>query len=169
MFHRYLSKMYDIPTHIYAIAIVVAVLLWAFLGKRYDNKPGWIVVNRVVACLSVVAVIVITLLVRPVQDTGVYLNPTYVLKLAQEFHDVYNQMMLNVVLFLPLGLSVPFALKWRHSAIFAILASLGFSLIIELLQYNLSRGYFEVSDLILNTSGALIGVCAFWLSRKLKI
>lgn len=163
MFHRYLSKMYDIPTYVYAIGILALVLIWAYLGERFRNNRTWIIVNGVAMCISFAAIFVITILVRTVQKTGIYLDPLYAFKLAQEFPDVYNQMMLNIVLFLPLGLTMPFVFKVRFPAILTIVISLLYSCVIECLQYYLSRGYFEVGDLILNTTGALLGIFAHWI------
>ena len=79
-----------------------------------------------------------------------------------------REVLLNVLLYLPLGYLLPFVSKKfrRPSAILLI----GFlcSLATELGQYYTKLGYFQVDDLICNTMGALIGgligiaLCALW-------
>ncbi len=79
-----------------------------------------------------------------------------------------REVLLNVLLYLPLGYLLPFVSKKfrRPSAVLLI----GFlcSLATELGQYYTKLGYFQVDDLICNTMGALIGgligiaLCAIW-------
>lgn len=166
MFHHYLSKMYEIPSYIYFIMILTAIVAWAFLDKRYQQKRHWRVINQALFFLALAAILTITILVRGVQETDVYLNPLHVFKLAKQFPDVYNQMVLNIVLFLPIGLTLPFAFKFKYTVTITVLFSLVYSLFIEYLQYFLQRGYFDTSDLILNVFGASLGVLASVISHK---
>lgn len=166
MFHYYLSKMYEIPSYVYFIAIVTIIILWAFFDKRYSEKRFWGISNRVILFLSFVAIFAITILVRDAQETDVYLNPLHVFELAKEFPDVYNQMVLNMILFLPIGLTLPFAFKIKYASVITIFVSLFYSLFIEFLQFNLQRGFFDTADLILNVFGATLGTAAYTLSHK---
>lgn len=75
------------------------------------------------------------------------------------------QIVLNVVLFVPLG--VLLRVRGRRGIVVAGLAGLGVSLLIELTQYTGIWGlyrcayrYFDVGDLVANPSGAVIGSLA---------
>jgi len=167
MFHRYLSKMYDIPSYIYIIGIILAIFLWAYLAYLHQDKRKWHICNRVILGLTLFAILFITILVRPKQQTGFYLNPMYAFELAKEFPDVYNQMVLNVVLFLPMGMTIPYAFKCRFPIVLTLSVSFLYTLVIEFLQYFLSRGYFEVGDLILNFTGSLIGAGSYLIYKNM--
>ena len=64
-----------------------------------------------------------------------------------------EQIVLNVLLFTPLGLIVGSLWKWK-----GILVGTDISLLVELLQLISSRGLFEFDDIIHNTLGTFIGV-----------
>ena len=74
--------------------------------------------------------------------------------------------LMNALLFVPMGLVVPFLVdsgKGKKTGIvvgLTCLVALGFSFMIESLQYFLCLGYAEVDDLIFNTLGAGIGCLA---------
>ena len=88
---------------------------------------------------------------------------------AREQPELYRSMLMNVLLFFPIGLSLPFVLgKWKLSVpvtvVLACLSSAG----IEYLQYRYSLGRCEVDDVIMNTLGALLGCSARWISHSRK-
>ena len=56
----------------------------------------------------------------------------------------------NLLLFLPLGLLVPFS--WKKLTLF-----IGAILIIEVCQYTFSLGFFDLVDILLNTIGFVLG------------
>lgn len=75
---------------------------------------------------------------------------------------------LNLLLFVPYGFIVawlPFFRKQKKTVNFCLssLISLATSLLVELLQLSLGRGYYELEDLICNTLGGIIGVLFFIL------
>jgi glycopeptide antibiotics resistance protein len=74
-----------------------------------------------------------------------------------------NNLLGNIIGFVPLGLLLPFLLPWFRN-IFKITAT-GFllSLSYELAQLVLGLGVFDVDDLILNTTGCLAGYILFKL------
>lgn len=80
---------------------------------------------------------------------------------SDEEHRV--QMLFNVAVFIPFGLCLSAFLSaakhckgWRNVGRVALAAFL-FSLCIESLQWILRVGIFEITDIILNTIGALLG------------
>ncbi|MGV2984512.1 VanZ family protein [Microbacterium sp. AGC85] len=73
----------------------------------------------------------------------------------------------NVLLFVPLGaylgLLAP-AMRWGRAA----MAILGVSLALEALQYALALGSSDITDLIANTTGGLLGIGVLTLMRRAK-
>jgi glycopeptide antibiotics resistance protein len=88
-------------------------------------------------------------------------------------HDLIN-MIGNIAIFMPFGIFLGFMLRNKKiSLIGAFTLSLGLSLILESAQALFSIGSFDVDDLILNSSGGLIGfiackVCAKFMATTLQ-
>lgn len=80
------------------------------------------------------------------------------------WHDLSN-LVGNIVAFIPFGMFLVLFSK-RTSFIGAFVRSLSLSLCLECLQIVFSIGIFDVDDLILNTSGGLLGYCAIKLYGK---
>lgn len=67
--------------------------------------------------------------------------------------------LLNIAMFLPLGVLLPLAVKRFRRWFWMLTAGVGTSLVIELLQYVLGRGQADVDDLICTVLGAMLGYC----------
>ena len=83
--------------------------------------------------------------------------------------DRYNTVVANMLLFLPLGLSMPFLLdsmKRKHPIRTTIVAALIFSILIEACQYIFALGLCETDDVIFNALGAAMGTLALGLKNK---
>lgn len=79
--------------------------------------------------------------------------------------DIKNSI-LNVILFIPFGIALPFLWKKFSSLKQVILFSLGMSLLIEILQILTYRAT-DINDLLTNTGGAILGYLILKiLSRK---
>lgn len=77
-----------------------------------------------------------------------------------------QEMLFNFAAFMPMGLLLS-ALSGRCRAGLSALMGLGVSLLYEALQYLLAVGSADVTDVILNTLGALAGAGAYLLLRLL--
>lgn len=69
----------------------------------------------------------------------------------------------NILLFSPIGLSIPLLDKRLNRGWLVVLLGLSFSLVIELAQTFLIHRVFDVDDLILNAFGTLIGFLLYAL------
>ena len=72
---------------------------------------------------------------------------------------VWLNPLLNVAMFLPLGVLLPLAAKPFRRSYWTLAAGTAASLVIEALQYTLGRGQADVDDLICNVLGAMLGYC----------
>ena len=72
---------------------------------------------------------------------------------------VWLNPLLNIAMFLPLGVLLPLAAKSFRRWYWMLAAGAGTSFVIESLQYILGRGQADVDDLLCNTLGAMLGYC----------
>ncbi|MBO7674020.1 MAG: VanZ family protein [Atopobiaceae bacterium] len=87
------------------------------------------------------------------------------------------EIILNVLMFVPLGALLPFALPelfcsrtFMHDVVRVAIVSSACSMAIELAQWRFRLGLFEFDDILNNTAGALIGYATYravaWIARK---
>ncbi len=69
----------------------------------------------------------------------------------------------NVLGFVPFGLLFPLLFRWKPNLIVTLVFGFLFSLALELLQWFMAVGSFDVDDLLLNTIGVFVGYLAFRL------
>lgn len=148
------------------LTIIACVLGW-FLAASFMEKHGrkaiWVWVNRAAMLTVLAAVAGVTLWFRSETVSEVILTPFYSFVEAKTEPEIYRSMLMNVFLFVPLGLTMPFALpsKWKHRRLITIIFAFLLSGGIEFLQYRYSLGRCEVDDVICNTLGAVIGTLQF--------
>lgn len=78
---------------------------------------------------------------------------------------IFPQLILNVALFVPLGLAMPFICK-KISLLKISLIGLSISFIVEFVQFFIGRSC-ETDDLLCNTLGAVAGYLLYLLIKKL--
>ncbi len=83
-----------------------------------------------------------------------------------------REILSNIVVFVPYGIvfsefiSSTRQFRVRRQIGYITLFAFGISLCIECLQWILRVGYFELADLVMNTVGAVIGVCLALIGRR---
>lgn len=75
-------------------------------------------------------------------------------------------LLMNVLLFVPFGMSFPYLLKGKRRALKTAAAALGISPMAEVMQYVFAIGVTEADDLICNTVGALLGSAGYYISSS---
>ncbi len=143
---------------IFGVAMLVG---WTFFCVKFDKvkKPY----SRIALVLSVLLVFYMTLFGREGNVHFVELRPFYTFVLAQNQVEYYRSFFMNGLLFVPLGLSMPYVLRGSNKR--KLLITLGvaatLSLGVEILQYLYHLGRCEIDDLIANTLGAAIGLLSY--------
>ncbi|MCR5250756.1 MAG: VanZ family protein [Lachnospiraceae bacterium] len=74
----------------------------------------------------------------------------------------------NIAMFIPVGIVWPVCFGKLDTILKAIIAGAGFSLFIEVSQLVCIGRHTDIDDLILNSTGAAIGVCIVFLIRRIK-
>lgn len=166
MFHW----IYSLPLWKIILYSIVAVVFWGKLSAKASERL-WNRLNKMLLMFSVFAVIYATLFRTP-EVSELVLMPFYSFIEAQQQPEMYRSMLLNVFLFLPMGISLTFVLdkKVRHNIICTIIMAMVLSAIIEIAQYIFCLGRCETDDVIMNTLGAAAGSISFrivkWEARK---
>ena len=152
------------------IAIPIMILVWSVIGAAFYKYIR--IIAAVMAVIAVTAILYITVLTRSESGAGADFFPFSSLERAKIQHEMYRSMLMNVFLFVPLGLSLPFVFGsgTGKRILLTILVGLLLSVTIEAIQYFGNLGMAETDDVICNTAGTAIGSCAYLLSvlwRKL--
>lgn len=71
----------------------------------------------------------------------------------------------NVLAFIPFGLVLPFISPANRKLINISLLSFELTLCVEIVQYLLKVGIFDVDDILLNTIGGILGYLIFLICR----
>lgn len=154
-----------------AVCLFAAPVLWgiiAFLLSRHWSAILQII-NILFFIVCILAILYLTLFSRNVYKHDLVLIPFHFLIKAREQPELYRSMLMNVFLFMSYGLSLPFAFPSTISrpVLWTVASAMFFSLLIEMTQYWFLLGCAEADDIIMNTSGALIGGSAFLIRNQL--
>lgn len=77
---------------------------------------------------------------------------------AQHSNEFWREMIMNGVLYYPLGITLPYVIgKYRYS----VLTGFALSVLIEAWQYFAGAGLAQGSDVIMNTLGVAVGGLSF--------
>ena len=148
-------------TVLFASASLILLGLFAnYVPERTAVKRT---VNTIGPFISVLGVLAFTLLSRG-EERGIFLEPFRFLELAKKQPELYRSFYMNVFLFVPLGVFLPYALSNKphlRNVFITVAVGLLLSVGVEFLQYRLSRGLSETDDVIANTLGTAIGAVSY--------
>lgn len=150
---------YALPLGTTVLFAAALVMIWGGIGQM--RRQRWPLLNAALLVLSVLAVLQLTLFSRSVGEYDVILRPFAALDAAKVQPEIYRELLMNMLLFLPIGLTLPNAmpngmnavLRMGITVLFGFVLSLG----IEYAQYRFSLGLVETDDVICNTVGTLLG------------
>ena len=155
-----LHYIYSRPLIVIILFMVLALAVWGGSPAHIAAKH-WQRGNLVLTGLMAGAILYATILTRSEGSTGLILIPFASLTAARVQPEIYREMLMNVFLFFPLGLTLSNALsrKWHRwlRIILTTLVGCALSAGIEYAQYRYALGLAETDDVICNTLGAFIG------------
>ena len=152
------------------------VLCGAVITRAKGGQPLWIWINRLLLVSAVAFILWWTLFMRSANKQEPRLIPFSSFARVAYDPEVYRAIIANILLFVPLGLSLPFVLrhplirpnrKSRHPIRTTLLTAAAFSAVIEISQYVFSLGFCETDDVIFNTSGAALGALSYLVHIRL--
>lgn len=154
---KFFWYIYVQPLRRIALIMVLLVFLWGWVKNIIEDHYGWRILNAVVITISLIAIIYFTLFSRNEGITDLVLIPFQTFVEAKKQPELYRSMLMNVFLFVPLGLTAPNVLsRWKRfwPAVITVVSAFVFSTAIEFSQYYFHLGRCEVDDVIMNTIGA---------------
>ena len=168
-----LQKIYALPLRTVVMIMFMAIVLWVLASRipYIPYKKFWRILNICCFTASIAAIMYKTLFSRtPGSYNQLILIPFYSFAEAKIQPEMYRSMLMNCLMFLPFGLTLPFALpkNQKHKFLTTVLSAMTLSLLIELSQYIFSLGRAEVDDIICNTLGAAFGGVSYILSQLLR-
>ena len=151
--------------------MALALAAWGALPARVRARR-WRWGNLVLVLLTTAAIFYATLFSRAEGSTGLILTPFASLTAAQVQPELYREMLMNVFLFFPLGLTLSNALprKWHRWGKIILTTLIGciLSAGIEYVQYRCALGLAETDDVICNTLGAFIGSASLLIAHAIE-
>lgn len=166
-----LHYIYRRPLSVIVLFMAMAVIVWGVLPSRIAAKY-WRRGNAILMLLMLAAILYVTLLNRSEGSTGLVLLPFAAFAAARQQPELYREMLMNVFLFFPLGLTLSNALpqKWHRWGRIAFTALVGciLSAGIEYAQYRYALGMAEVDDVICNTLGAFVGSTSLLIAHAIE-
>ena len=128
--------------------------------------------NFVLFCAAVIAILYATILNRTPGNYELILTPFATFTAAQQQPVLYREMLMNVFLFFPLGLTLSNALprKWHRWLRIILTTLIGciLSAGIEYAQYRYALGLAETDDVICNTLGAFLGAASLLAAHAIE-
>lgn len=151
--------------------MALALAAWGALPARVGARR-WRWGNLVLMLLMTAAILYATLFSRAEGSTGLILTPFATFTAARVQPELYREMLMNVFLFFPLGLTLSNALprKWHRwgKIILTTLVGCALSAGIEYAQYRCALGLAETDDVICNTLGAFLGAASLLAAHAIE-
>ena len=161
---------YCMPLWHLTLISVIIIICYVRVNLLFKKSLWRNICNLVLLAFSIYALIYTTLFRREGGNLQIELRPFYSFIMAQSQVEYYRTFFMNALLFVPLGLSMPYVLskkprKWTVfvTVVFAAVLSVG----IEYLQYRYHLGRCETDDVIANTLGAAVGTLSYLLYMKI--
>ncbi|WP_449077651.1 VanZ family protein [Ruminococcus sp.] len=167
---------YACPLESVCCIIILLISIWTILEWLLSGRGGkvylsWRYINIVLYVFSLFLILKMTILGRTVGNREIELLPFYTINTISDNSEAVRMIVMNIILFFPLGLTMPIALgkvknticKW----LLCIIVGLGISLSVEIIQYYFCIGIAETDDVICNTFGTLLGVMPNMLANYL--
>jgi glycopeptide antibiotics resistance protein len=159
-------------------AVIIGV---AVLGRARELPWPTIIIRCALIC-AVALILSVTLFPLPVDArlwkfhrpfSNLHILPLGTIRSQLAFgllHSEARQLIGNVVLFVPLGLLLPAAVRTCRRLWVTLVVAAGLSVLIEIVQALLPSHTTDVDDVILNTVGAALGFLAFsvgaWMVKR---
>lgn len=166
-----LRQIYAMNPWTVCILLLSLLLLWPVLCQRVGERRR-VLLNTALACAAAFIILYATILNRTPGNYELILTPFAALSAARQQPELYREMLMNIFLFFPLGLTLSNALpqKWHRwgRIILTTLVGCALSAGIEYAQYRCALGLAETDDVICNTLGAFIGSTSLLIAPAIE-
>lgn len=166
-----MRHIYALPLWTVTFLMLALLIVWAILSL-HKNQRKRSIINAVLCPITVLIILYATVLTRTPGSYELILTPFATFTAALQQPELYREMLMNIFLFFPLGLTLSNALpqKWHRWLRIALTTLIGciLSAGIEYAQYRYALGMAEVDDVICNTLGAFIGSTSLLIAPAIE-
>ena len=161
---NFFHRIYILDISTILISIPILLLVWSVIGAAFYKYMR--IIGAVMAVIAIGAILYITVFSRGESGVGADFIPFSSFERAKIQTEMYRSMLMNVFLFVPLGLSLPFVFggSTGKRILLTILIGLLLSITVETVQYFAHLGMTETDDVMCNSVGTAIGSCAYLLA-----
>lgn len=166
-----MRHIYALPLHMVIFLMLVLLIVWAMLSQHKNQKKRTII-NAALCFIAAFIILCATILNRTPGDYELILTPFATFIAARQQPELYREMLMNVFLFFPLGLTLSNALprRWHRWLRISLTTLVGcvLSAGIEYTQYRCALGLAETDDVICNTMGAFLGAASLLIAHAIE-
>lgn len=166
-----MRHIYALPLHMVIFLMLALLIVWAMLSL-HQNQRKRSIINAVLCSITALTILYATILTRTPGDYKPILTPFATFTAALQQPELYREMLMNVFLFFPLGLTLSNALprKWHRwlRIILTTLVGCALSAGIEYAQHRYALGMAEVDDVICNTLGTFVGSTSLLVAHAIE-
>lgn len=145
------------------VILVIVLCIIVFLMLALYISEGQIKILSIIGNLiSVYGILSLTIFNRSPSDIHKFIV------MADYQAEFFRELFMNVVLYCPLGVFLPFVVsdKRRHKRCVSILIGISFSVIVEVWQYITGAGTAQLTDILCNGLGIVICCQVYWIYEK---
>lgn len=166
-----MRHIYALPLQAVIFLMLALLIVWTMFSLHVNQKKQTII-NAVLYFIAAFIILYATILTRSAGVPEAVLAPFASLTAARQQPEIYREMLMNVFLFFPLGLTFSNALprRWHRWGRITLTTLVGCALSagIEHAQYRYALGMAEVDDVIYNTLGAFIGSTSLLIAHAIE-
>lgn len=166
-----MRHIYALPLWMVIFLMLALLIVWAMLSL-HQNQRKRSIINAVLCSITALTILYATILTRTPGDYKPILTPFATFTAALQQPELYREMLMNIFLFFPLGLTLSNALpqKWHRWVRIILTTLIGciLSAGIEYAQYRYALGLAEVDDVICNTLGAFLGTASLLAAHAIE-
>lgn len=135
----------------YIIAyMILGIILWSFLGIHLSNKKIWKYLNVMLMLIGLYGILKYTVLGRHSSSE----RHQFIYWMDDRSGEFWREMLMNVFLYFPFGVA---AANVLHSYKRSVIVAFILSVTIESWQYLAGTGVAQMTDVICNVGGVIIG------------
>ena len=166
-----IQRIYAWPLSAAILIVLITLVGWSYFNLMI--RQGIKVISNIcLFCAATIVILYATILTRSAGVPEAILTPFATFTAARQQPELYREMLMNVFLFLPLGLTLSNALprKWHRWGKIALTTLIGCALSagIEYAQYRYALGLAETDDVICNTLGTFLGAASLLAAHAIE-
>lgn len=171
----FFQTIYALPILHLSLLMILLLGFWLIINYylQKKNKEKFIfAINVILLILGLAFILRLTVFHRNATDSIIHWNPFNLVLESKVQPEYWRSMFMNVILFIPASIALPFVLHsirgFHREVMVSLISMLLLSVFVEALQYFLSNGQAETADVVCNFLGAVIGMIPFMVisSRK---